>query len=91
MEIRKKLNERLIKEKERLEVHEGKVKRCKDNITKLEEMLRLERFNEAEHVINATGFTLEEIMAAVQGGDFSNLQRKIKNLPPASGSAAATN
>jgi hypothetical protein len=81
MEETAKINDERIRtryerEEERYRHHDEKAKSHRKKMDELLAMDRERRFSEAEHVIEATGFTLEEIIAAARERNFFGLQKK---------------
>ena len=82
----KKVEEKLHKEKLNLEkliekrnsINE-KIKSKEIEISKYEDMLKKDKFDSINSVLNANGLTIDEIMAAVKNGNLDTLQKKIKN------------
>lgn len=82
----KKVEEKLHKEKLNLEkliekrnsINE-KIKAKEIEISKYEDMLKKDKFDSINSVLNANGLTIDEIMAAVKNGNLDTLQKKIKN------------
>lgn len=82
----KKVEEKLHKEKLNLEkliekrnsINE-KIKAKEIEISKYEDMLKKDKFDSINSVLNANGLTIDEIMAAVKNGNLDTLQKKINN------------
>ncbi len=77
-------NEKLKKEQDKLSVYKEKreeinkkIKECEEEISKLNEILNQQKFDEATSVLKASGITLEEVLNAVKTGNLNELQGKI--------------
>lgn len=73
----KKLELNLQKEKENYKKYAAKAQKAKEKIESLEALIYTKKFSEATDVVQQKGLTLDELMAAVQRGDFSSLQERI--------------
>lgn len=84
MENAEKIKECLTNEEQKLALYTEKRDKLNDKISHSEErirqyrmMLDQKKFNETNTTLDAYGLTLEEIMAAVNSGNFLSLQDKL--------------
>lgn len=85
MENTERIKECLTNEEQKLALFTEKRDKLNDKISHSEErirqyrmMLDQKKFNETNTTLDAHGLTLEEILAAVNSGDFLSLQDKLE-------------
>lgn len=81
-----KLNEKLKKEQDKLNtfkqkraVLDDKIKECESNIERLTLIKNSQKYKSFSESIQKNGLTVEDIISALQSGDFLSLQEKIES------------
>lgn len=78
IESRAREQQRLKELKEKRQKLDEKIKLAEANIEKYTNMINQKKFSQVTDVLNSTGLSIDEVMAAIQKGDLLSLQEKIE-------------
>lgn len=77
----KKEQENLMKFKEKRATLDEKIKECESNIERLTLLKDNQKYTSFANSVQKKGLTVEDIISALQTGDFLSLQEKLNQMP----------
>lgn len=84
-----KLNEKIVKEQEKLNTYkekradlDEKIKECEANIERLTLTKNSQKYEVFSNTVQKNGLTMDDILSALQSGDFLSLQEKMEADSP---------
>lgn len=84
-----KLNEKMAKEESKLNTYkerraklDEKIRECEANIERLTLIKNSQRYKAFSNTVQKNGLTMDDILSALQSGDFLSLQEKIESDSP---------